>query len=79
MNSPFFQVLHHGKNQGFILIVLGKFQGGEIRKASDMVDKTLDIQLHLQGAVPFLKGKHGSPVKLEEKNSSVKASSIFLS
>ncbi len=30
-----------------------------------MVDKSLDIQLHLQCAVPVFKGEHGSPVKPE--------------
>lgn len=42
-----------------------------------MVDKTLDIQLHLQGAVPFLKGKHGSPVKPEVRREKFIGKNIF--
>ncbi len=30
-----------------------------------MVDETLEVQLHLQGTVPGLKGKHGAPVQPE--------------
>jgi len=42
-----------------------------------MVDKTLDIQLHLQGAVPFLKVKHGSPVKPEVRREKFIGKNIF--
>ena len=30
-----------------------------------MMDKSLEVQLHLQGAVPGFKGKHGAPVQPE--------------
>ena len=64
-NACLFQIFYHGKNQGFILIVLGKFQRGEIRQSTDMMDKTLDIKLHFQRTVPVFKGEHGSPVQPE--------------
>ena len=60
-----FQVLDHGQDHGFILVVAGKAQGGEIRQAADVVDVALKVALHLQGAVPVLKGKHGAPVQPE--------------
>ena len=59
------QVFLHRQNQGFVLVVAGEFQSGEVRKAADMVDKSLEVPLHLQGAVPVFKGEHGSPVKPE--------------
>ena len=30
-----------------------------------MMDKALEVQFHLQGAVPGLKGEHGAPVQPE--------------
>ena len=36
-----FQVLDHGQDHGFILVVAGKAQGGEIRQAADVVDEAL--------------------------------------
>ena len=60
-----FQVLDHGQDHGFILVVAGKAQGGEIRQAADVVDVALKVALHLQGAVPVLKGEHGAPVQPE--------------
>ena len=59
------QVLHHGQDHGLILVVLGEAQGGEVGQAADVVDIALDIELHLQGAVPVLKGEHGPPVEPE--------------
>ena len=59
------QVVHHGQDQGLILVVLGKFQGREVGQAADMVDEPLEIQLHLQGRVPGLEGEHGPPVEPE--------------
>ena len=59
------QILHHGQDHGLILVVLGEAQGGEVGQAADVVDIALDIQLHLQRAVPVLKGEHGAPVQPE--------------
>ena len=56
------QVFLHRKDQGFILIVFGEFQCTEIRESADMVDETLEVQLHFQCAVPVLESKHGAPV-----------------
>ena len=39
--------------------------GSQNEPASYKVDEALDIPLHLQGAVPVLKGKHGAPVEPE--------------
>ena len=60
-----FQIFHHGQNHGLILIVFGKAQGLEVRQAADVVDITLEIQLHFQGAVPVFEGEHGAPVEPE--------------
>ena len=65
INTCVFQIFLHWQDQGFILIVFGEFQSTEIRKTCDMMDKTLEIQLHLKSAVPVFEGKHGSPVKPE--------------
>ena len=59
------QILHHGQDHGLILVVLGEAQGGEVGQAADMVDIPLDIELHLQRAVPVLEGEHGAPVQPE--------------
>ena len=59
------QVLLHGQDQGFVLVVLGELQGAEVRQARDMVDEALEVQLHLQGAVPVLESEHGAPVQPE--------------
>ena len=59
------QILHHGQDHGLVLVVLGEAQGGEVGQAADVVDIALDIQLHLQRAVPVLKGEHGAPVQPE--------------
>ena len=60
-----FQIFLHRKNERFILIISGKFQCGEIRQSTDMVNKSLEIPLHLQGTVPVFKCKHRTPVKPE--------------
>ena len=59
------QVLLHGQDQGLVLVVPGKFQGAEVGESRDVVDEALEVELHLQGAVPVLKGKHGPPVQPE--------------
>ena len=38
-----FQIFLHRKNQGFVLIVFGEFQGTEIRKSCNVMDETLEI------------------------------------
>ena len=60
-----FQILDHGQDQRFILVVLGELQCGEIRQAADVVNEALNIQLHLQCAVPLLESKHRLPVEPE--------------
>ena len=60
-----FQILLHWKDQGFVLIVPGKFQSREIWQSANMVDKTLEITLHFQSTVPVFKSKHGAPVQPE--------------
>ena len=62
VNTCILQIFLHWKDQGLILIVFGEFQSTEIRKSADMMDKTLDVKLHLQCAVPVFERKHGSPV-----------------
>ena len=59
------QVGHHGQDDGLILVVAGKAEGGKVGQAADVVDKALEVELHLEGAVPVLKGEHGPPVEPE--------------
>ncbi len=59
------QVLYHGQNHGFVLVVAGKAQRLEVGQAADVMDEALDIPLHFQGGVPVLEGEHGAPVKPE--------------
>ncbi len=63
INARFLQIPLHGQNQGFILIILCKFQRAEIRQSRNMMDKSLEIQFHFQRAVPVFKCKHGPPVQ----------------
>ena len=65
VNTCFFQIFLHRKNQRFVLVVFCEFKCTEIRKSCDVVDKTLEVQLHLQGTVPVFECKHGSPVQPE--------------
>ena len=60
-----FQITDERQNQGFILIVFGEFECRKVRKSADVMDKTLDIQLHFQRRMPGLKGEHGAPVEPE--------------
>ena len=59
------QVSDHGQDDGLVLVVAGKTQGGEIRQTADMVDIALEIELHFQSTVPVFKGKHSAPVQPE--------------
>ena len=60
-----FQIFLHRKNERFILIIPSKFQCRKIRQSTDMVNKSLEIPLHLQGTVPVFKCKHRTPVEPE--------------
>ena len=46
----------------YILIVLRELKCGEIRKSTDMMYKSLEVELHLKGAVPVFECEHCSPV-----------------
>ena len=59
------QVLLHGQDQGLVLVVAGELQGTEVGESRDVVDKALEVEFHLQGAVPVLEGEHGPPVQPE--------------
>ena len=65
VNASIFQIFLHRQDQGFVLVVFGEFQGTEIRKSCDMVDETLEVELHLQSTVPVFECEHGSPVQPE--------------
>ena len=65
IHTCFFQIFLHRQDQRFILIVLCKLQGTEIRESCNVMDKSLEIQFHFQGTVPVFKSKHGSPVQPE--------------
>ena len=65
LDAVLLQILDHGQDHGLILVVPGEAQGLKVRQAADVVDEALDIPLHLQGAVPVLKSKHGAPVEPE--------------
>ena len=65
LHAEALQILHHGQYHGLILVVLGEAQSREVGQTADVVDIPLDIQLHLQGAVPVLEGEHGPPVQPE--------------
>ena len=60
-----FQVVHHGQDEGFELVVPGEAQCAEVGEPADVVDETLDVALHLERAVPALEGEHGAPVQPE--------------
>ncbi len=65
LHAEALEVLHHRQDHGFILIIFGETQSCEVRQSTDMVNVTLDIELHLQCAVPVFKREHGSPVQPE--------------
>ena len=65
LHAKAFQIAHHGQDDGFVLIIAGKAQGGKVRQTADVVDIALEVQLHLQSAVPVLEGEHGAPVHPE--------------
>ncbi len=59
------QPLDQRQHQRFVLVVLGELQRGEVRHAGDLVDETVQVQLHLQRRVPLLEGEHRAPVQPE--------------
>ena len=61
------KVFLHRQDQGIILVVFCELQCREIRESADMMDETLEIQLHLQGTMPGFKSKHGAPVQPERR------------
>ena len=65
VHAVILQVGDHGQDDGLVLVVAGKAQGGEIGQTADVVDIALEVELHLQRAVPVLKGEHGAPVHPE--------------
>ena len=58
-------VLDHRADHGIILVVAGETQCGQIGQSVDVMDVTLHIALHLDGAVPFLEREHRLPVHPE--------------
>ena len=65
LHAEAFQIAHHGQDDGLVLVIAGKAQGGKVRQTADVVDIALEVQLHLQCAVPVLEGEHGAPVHPE--------------
>ncbi len=59
------QLMHHREDHGLILIVSRVAQSRIMGQAGDMLDVALDIELHLQRAVPVFKGEHRAPVEPE--------------
>ena len=59
------QILEHRLDHRLILVVARETECTQIRQTIDMMNVTLQIQLHLKGAVPLLKGKHRLPVDPE--------------
>ena len=55
-------VFAHREDHGLILVVAGETQRAQIRQAVDVVDIALQVELHLEGAVPLLEREHGLPV-----------------
>ena len=65
LHAVVFQIGDHGQDDGLILVVAGKAQGGEVGQTADVVDIALEVELHLQCAVPVLEREHGAPVHPE--------------
>ena len=59
------EVLDHREDHGLILVVLRKAKRREVGKTADVVDIALNIELHLERAVPVFKGEHRAPVEPE--------------
>ena len=59
------EVLDHREDHGLVLVVLREAQRREVGKSADVVDIALDIELHLERAVPVFKGEHRAPIEPE--------------
>ena len=65
LDAEALEILDHRQNHGLILIILCEAQGLEIGQTADVVDETLDIELHFQRAVPVFECEHCAPVEPE--------------
>ena len=65
LNVVALKVLDHREDHGLVLVVLREAQRREVGKSPDVVDIALDIELHLECAVPVFKGEHRAPVEPE--------------
>ena len=65
LNAEALQVFHHGQDHRLILVIPGKAQSLKVGQTTDVVDIPLEIELHLQSAVPVFKGEHGPPIQPE--------------
>ena len=65
LDAVVFQVGDHGQDDGLVLVIPGEAEGREVGQTADVVDIPLEVELHLEGAVPVLKGEHGAPVEPE--------------
>ena len=65
LHAVVLQIGDHGQDDGLVLVVAGEAQGREVRQTADVVDIALEIELHLQSAVPVLESEHGAPVQPE--------------
>ena len=65
LNVVALEVLDHREDHGLVLVVLREAQRREVGKSPDVVDIALDIELHLECAVPVFKGEHRAPIEPE--------------
>ena len=59
------EVLDHREDHGLVLVILREAQRREVGQTPDVVDIALDIELHLECAVPVFKGEHRAPIEPE--------------
>ena len=65
LDAVVFQVGDHGQDDGLVLVIPGEAEGREVGQTADVVDIPLEVELHLEGAVPVLESEHGAPVEPE--------------
>ena len=65
LDTEALEILDHREDHGLILVVLREAQSLEVGQTADVVDIALDIELHLERAVPVFKGEHRAPVEPE--------------
>ncbi|MFK4534969.1 hypothetical protein ABIA00_003152 [Bradyrhizobium ottawaense] len=63
LDALLLQPLLQQQHERFILVVLGELQRAQIWQSADMMDKLVEIELHLRRGMPFLKGEHSSPIE----------------